>query len=81
MKVRDLPPEANLLGVKIKLTPEMKEAYENYCSKGEDEIYLIGHLMGDFFISPDPPEKVNRALYPLPLELNPKDFLECEIIK
>ena len=71
----------NLLNIKIKLTPELKEAYANYSSKGEDEVYIIGSMMGDFFISPDARGVNKRRLYPMPEEVEPKDLLECQILE
>lgn len=79
MKVKDYKGK-DLNKKKIKLTQELKEQYANYCSKGEDEIYLCGSLMGDWFISPDAPDVKKRILYPMPISVDPKDFLECEII-
>ena len=84
MKIIDLiDSEENfeLAKLLIRLTSKMKEAYENYCSKGEEEAYLVGEVMNDWFISPDPPGKEKRTLYPLPMEVEISDFLECEIIK
>ena len=83
MKLKDIEDKnINLQCIKIKLTEKMVEAYKNYCSKGESEIYLIGCLMRDFFISPQPPgTKGSRKLYPLPLEVETNDFLECEAVE
>ena len=80
MKVEELK-GVNLTKVKIKLTGELKEAYENYSSKGEDEIFLVGAVMGDWFISPDAPTNGKRSLYPMPLEVEPHMFTECEVIE
>ena len=83
MKLKELK-GVNLVNVKIKLTQELKEAYENYSSKGEDEVFLVGASMGDWFISPMAPTKEknkSRPLYPMPLEVQPSMFLECEVIE
>jgi len=80
MTLRELEPDTNVLGLKIRLTPELKESYENYSSKGEQDIYLVGDMMGDWFISPAPPNTEKRALYPMPLSVEPSDFLDCEIM-
>lgn len=86
MKVKDLPDNSDLFNMKIKLTPELQQLYADYSSKGEDEIYLVGPLMGDWFISPHPPDHVKengekgREIYPMPLMVEPRDFLECEVL-
>lgn len=81
MKLKELPADTDVLGIKIRLTLELKEAYENYSSKGESEIYLVGDMMGDWFISPNSKNDSRRSLYPMPLSVDPADFLECEIIE
>jgi hypothetical protein len=81
MKLLKEYPDINILSAKIKLTTELKEAYENYCSEGEDEIFIVGSAMGDFFISPDEPTKETRRLYPLPPSVETSMFLECEVIE
>lgn len=80
MKVKELSKDANLTKVQIKLTDKLREQYKNYSSKGESDMYLVGQVLGDWFISPDSPSASRRALYPKPLEVSPSDFLECEVI-
>lgn len=82
-KLKDLDDGVNLIGVKLKMTPEIQESYANYSSKGEEEFYIVGEMMGDFFISPDAPskdKKGSRTLYPMPIEIFPSDLFGCEVI-
>ncbi len=80
MKLKEVDKELNVSKLKIKLTDSLKKAYENYSSKGEEEVYLVGPAMGDWFISPNPPESEERVLYPMPIGVEPMAFLECEVI-
>lgn len=84
MKLKELPNTVDTINLKLKLTKELYKAYTDcYDRVNSDEIYLVGPVMGDWFISPDPPGKGNRsfrALWPMPLSVVPSNFLECEII-
>lgn len=80
-KVNQLPEKTNLTKLKVKLPPAVLEAYKNYCG-GEEEMWVVGDLMGDFFLSPLPPDtKGERRLYPMPPEVVPADILEWEVVE
>ena len=82
MKLKDLDPTTNITTIKIKLTEDLKKAYDEYAGPHDtDEVYIIGDTMGDFFISTDAPGKDSRKLYPMPVYHTPQEFLECEIIE
>lgn len=52
MKLKDLDPKIDIRNVKLKLTEDLKKAYDEYCGPHDtDEIYIVGDTMGDFFIS------------------------------
>ena len=82
MKLKELDPKIDIRNVKLKLTEDLKKAYNEYAGPHDtDEIYIVGETMGDFFISTDAPDKESRQLYPLPVYHQPSEFLECEIIE
>ncbi len=82
MKLKELDPKTDITTVKIKLTEDLKKAYDEYCGPHDtDEIYIVGDTMGDFFISTDAPGENNRQLFPMPVCYQPNEFLECEVVK
>ena len=82
MKLKELDPKTDITTVKIKLTEDLKKAYDEYAGPHDtDEVYIVGDTMGDFFISIDAPDKDKRQLYPMPIYHQPKEFLECEVVK
>jgi hypothetical protein len=81
MKLKDLDPKIDIGNVKIKLTEDLKKAYDEYAGPHDtDEVYIVGDMMGDFFISTDAPDKTKRQLYPMPVYRTSQEFLECEVI-
>jgi len=79
MKVKELPKNTNLTTIKVKLPKKVLIEYKAYCG-GEEEMYVVGDMMGDFFMSPFPSDtKGERRLYPMPISVNPKDILEWEV--
>lgn len=44
-------------------------------------MWIGGHLMGDFFMTPDPPDEKSRRLYPMPELVEPSHLLECEVVE
>ena len=83
IKVNQLPPDTNLVKVQFRLTPELLKHYSDYCG-GEEKMWFIGPLMGDWFVSPQSPEekdeKGSRRLFPMPEQVSPADLLECEVV-
>lgn len=80
MIVEELPKGTNLLYVRLKLPTDALEKYKDYAG-GEEEMYIVGNTMGDFFMSPNPPGKHKRRLYPLPLGVTPQDMLKWEVVE
>ena len=81
MKLKDIDSKTDITNIKIKLTPSLKEAYNEYLGPYDtDEVYIVGNMMGDFFISTEPPTPEKRNLFPMPIYHQPKEFLECEIL-
>lgn len=81
MKVNELAKDNNLTKIKVKLPESIFESYKNYLG-AEPEMWIVGYMMGDFFLSPDAPStKGNRILYPMPLGVIPKDILDWEVVE
>lgn len=81
MKVKDLPETTDLGDVLIELPDEALAAFEDYLG-GEKKMYLVGEMMNEFWMSPNPPKpngKGNRRLYALPMGYQPSDILEWEV--
>lgn len=79
MKVNQLPENTNLTNVMVKLPDNVLAEYKDYCG-GEPEMWIVGSMMGDFFLSPAPPStKGERRLYPMPISVVPSDILEWEV--
>lgn len=80
-KVNQLPENTNLTKVKVKLPDNVLKDYKDYCG-GEPEMWIVGDLMGDFFLSPlHPDTKGERRLYPMPINVVPSDILEWEVVE
>lgn len=80
MKVKDLPKGQNLTLVKVRLPKDVLEKYKNY-GGGEEEMWIGGHMMGDFFMTPDTKGSKERILHPMPETVNPEDILEWEVVE
>ena len=83
MVVKELKKDQDLTKVRVKLPEDVLKQYKDY-GGGEPEMYIAGSMMGDFFMSPDPPDnkvegKATRRLYPMPQFVEPKDILEWEV--
>lgn len=80
-KVNQLPKDANLSKVKVRLPPDILKQYQEYCG-GEPEMWIGGPLMGDWFLSPHPPDtKGERKLFPMPEHIYPQQILEWEVVE
>jgi len=81
MKVSELPEDTNLRDIKVELPDDVLEQYQEYCG-GEKQMYVVGSMMGDFFLSPDPYNdgKGKRRLYPMPLAVIPQHILGWEVV-
>lgn len=80
MKIKDLPPQADLTKFRVKLPAKALKQYKAYAG-GESIMYIVGGMMGDFFMSPDAPtKKGNRRLYPMPTLVTPQDILNWTIV-
>jgi hypothetical protein len=81
MKVSELPKGSNLTLVKVRLSDEQLTQYKAY-NGGEQDMWIVGETMGDFFLSPHPPNmKGERRLYPIPITLEPQFLLKCEVVE
>ena len=81
MLVKQLPRDINLSKVKIKLPDNVLKMYKDYCG-GETEMWIVGAMMGDFFLSPIPPEpKGRRRVFPMPELVEYSDILEWEVVE
>ncbi len=81
MLVKELPKDTNLTKVKVKLPPNVLELYQKYAG-GDEEMWIAGGMMGDFFLTPQSPEiKGQKRLYPMPEPINPNDILEWEVVE
>lgn len=81
MKVKELPQDTDLTTVKVELPNNVLTKYKNYVG-GEKEMYIVGNMMGDFFLSPFPKTtKGDRVIYPMPLGVFPEDILEWNVVK
>lgn len=81
VKVKNLDKGTNLTKVKVKLPEDVLASYKKYYG-GEPEMWIVGSLMGDFFLSPDAPTpdgKGKRSLFPMPVNVEPSDILEWEV--
>jgi hypothetical protein len=76
------PNVQNLLNIRILITDNIfKEYIESGQKIRSKEIYLLGEIMGDWFISNDSPKEKERELYFLPINLHPDVFLEYEVLE
>lgn len=81
MKVKDLKDkETNLTKIKVRLPDDVFQKYKDYCG-GEQEMWIGGFMMGDFFMSIDTPTEKKRKLFSMPEGVETKDILEWEIIE
>lgn len=80
LKVNQLPKDTNLAKVKVRLPDEVFKQYQDY-GGGEKEMWIGGGMMGDFFMSTDPPGSKERRLFPMPELVNPSDILEWEVVE
>ena len=80
MKVKELPEDTNLAKVLVELPDDMLKQYKDYAG-GEKRMYIVGQLMGDFFMSPTKPHpKKSRKMFPMPLGIEPSNILEWEVV-
>jgi hypothetical protein len=83
MKLRELPDDTNVLDVKLKVPEKELAAYREYCgTEVNDEVYVVGTLMGDFFISNEPRTRDGqgkRQIFPMPESIQPEDLLDWEV--
>ncbi len=81
MNVQDLPEKTNLTKIKVKLPKKALDQYKSYCG-GEEEMWIVGSMMGDFFLTPDKPTKEGeRKLFPMPELINPGDILKWKVVE
>jgi len=81
MTVEELPEGTNLTRARVILPDDALEQYQEYLG-GEKEMYIVGALMGDFFLSPTRPTsdcKGSRSLCPMPQFIDPPDILKWEV--
>lgn len=86
MKLKDLPGDTKLSDVKVILSDKLYESMTQFGEiedpdKGDNpkEVYIVGDLMGDYFVSYSPVCN-NRRIHPLMYEfLTIDDILNLEI--
>ncbi len=79
MKVKDYPEETAIQNLLLRLPDDVLKDFQEYVG-GERDMYFVGSMMGDIFMSPIHPTDATRALYPFPIHIEPKDLLEWEVI-
>lgn len=77
MIVSDLPKDFDITNITVKLPKEVLLSFQDYLG-GEEEMYIAGPAMGEFMMSPDPPNQ-ERRLYPMPIDVSPEDILSWEV--
>jgi hypothetical protein len=80
IKVKDLPKGFNLQNAKVRLPDDVLKAYQDY-NGGEQEMWIGGPLMGDWWLSPDEPGSDTRRLYPMPQGIEPIQMLEWQVVE
>jgi hypothetical protein len=80
MKVSELPKGTNLTKVKVKLPLEILQKYQDYAG-GKKEMWIVGGMMGDWFMSSSSPKNKKRRLYPMPIGVDPIMILEWDVVK
>lgn len=80
MTLKELPEGTDLTKIKLVLPDNILTLYQEYWG-GEKEMYIVGELMGDFFMSPNSKEEENRRLYPLPASVLPIDMLDWQVVE
>lgn len=81
MLVKDLPEGTDLRPIKIRLPDDVLRQYQEYAG-GEKEMYVVGATMGDFFLSPIPPNtRDERIMYPMPPAVEPSHILDWEVVE
>ncbi len=79
MKIKDLPSDTNLQNLKVMLPDKIYKASSLiYYGIKNQPVYLMGWVMGDFFVKLD---KNSSKIYPMFWDVVPDDFLEWEVIK
>lgn len=74
MKASDLPPDTNLTCVLLKVPAKALRAFKAF-GGGKPLMYPVGDCIGaGFMMSPQPPGKGERRLYPLPPEVEAFDL-------
>ena len=76
-KLRTLSGNTKLDHIKLELPDKALKSFKNYLG-GEKDMYYVGSIMGEVFMSPDAP-KDKRRLYPFPPEIQPSALLNWEI--
>lgn len=79
MKVKELPENTNLTDIKVELPSYALNEYKSYLG-GEKEMWIVGAMMGDWFLSPDPKSQNKRTLFPMPITIEPRDILEWNVV-
>lgn len=81
VRLKDLPPNTNLVNIKVKLPAKALKTFISY-GDGEKEMYPVGAVMGyGCMMSPDKPGTSERRLYPLPPEISQTEILEGKIVQ
>lgn len=78
MKLKDLPKETNILNILLILPDDILELFKDYMG-GEKEMYYVGFVLGDYFMTPDDKSTPRRRLYALPIGVEPYHLLEWEV--
>jgi len=85
MLVKELPEETNLKAIKVELPDVVHQLYIDYCMHPgpvEKQVWLVGSMMGDWWVSPDAPgQPGSRRLYPMPMGIYPSDIMDWEVVE
>lgn len=78
-RLKDLSGDTNVQDYRLRLPAKALKAFREYAG-GEPAMYAVGHCMGyEFMMSPEPPDSLNRRLYPMPVSVSQRDLLNWEI--
>lgn len=79
-KITDLPNNFDLTNTLIELPDDVLKQFKEHAG-GEKHMYIVGHYMGDFFMTPDKKGSAKRRMYPLPLGIVPRDIANWKVVE
>ena len=80
MKLNELQKDTNLTQVKVKIPTNVLEQMRKLQGEEvEDEMFIASATMGEFWLSPNPPNAGSRRLFFLQSPYVPADILGWEV--